>query len=139
MSGLHQIRFGLKVLTSPLSQNTASFISGKKNPGLSGAAGAPNPLLLYDGAGHRLYCAAEEGLPEDENMREPSSINFRQKKMSRLLGLCVYHQMTSPLAMAQHSAKIKPFASDLATGGALLVTTFLRADVYDEERSLRNF
>lgn len=59
--------------------------------------------------------------------------------MSRLLGLCVDHQMTSSLAMAQHSAKIKPFASDLATGVALLVTTFLRADVYDEERSLRNF
>ncbi|MER8983483.1 hypothetical protein [Mesorhizobium sp. M0870] len=57
--------------------------------------------------------------------------------MSRLLGLYVDHQMTSPLAMAQHSAKIKPLATDLARSGVLLVTTCLRVEIYGEEPALR--
>ncbi|RWF65076.1 hypothetical protein [Mesorhizobium sp.] len=58
--------------------------------------------------------------------------------MSELLGLYVDHQMTSPSAMAQHSAKIKPIANDLARRGVLLVATCLRVEVYGEERALRN-
>ncbi|TIU29522.1 MAG: hypothetical protein E5W34_00495, partial [Mesorhizobium sp.] len=58
--------------------------------------------------------------------------------MSELLGLYVDHQMTSPFAMAQHSAKIKPIANDLARSGVLLVTTCLRVEVYGEEPALRN-
>ncbi|RWA97093.1 MAG: hypothetical protein EOQ39_34555 [Mesorhizobium sp.] len=58
--------------------------------------------------------------------------------MSELLGLYVDHQMTSPFAMAQHSAKIKPIANDLARSGVLLVTTCLRVEVYGEELALRN-
>ncbi|MER9165672.1 hypothetical protein [Mesorhizobium sp. M0715] len=58
--------------------------------------------------------------------------------MSKLLGLYVDHEMTSPFAMAQHSAKIKPIAHDLARSGILLVTTCLRVEVYGEEPALRN-
>ncbi|ESX66893.1 hypothetical protein X759_27285 [Mesorhizobium sp. LSHC420B00] len=58
--------------------------------------------------------------------------------MSRLLGFYVDHQMTSPLAMAQHSAKIKPLATDFARNGVLLVTTCLRVEAYGEEPALRN-
>ncbi|MCG5486152.1 MAG: hypothetical protein KK482_20940 [Sinorhizobium meliloti] len=57
--------------------------------------------------------------------------------MSELLGLYVDHQMTSPFAMAQHSAKIKRIANDLARSGVLLVTTCLRVEVYGEEAALR--
>jgi len=46
--------------------------------------------------------------------------------------------MTSPLAMAQHSAKIKPLATDLARSGVLLVATCLRVEVYGEKPALRN-
>lgn len=62
---------------------------------------------------------------------------FRRETMSALLGLYVDHQMTSPSAMAQHSAKIKPIASDLARSGVLLVATCLRVEVYGEEPALR--
>lgn len=58
--------------------------------------------------------------------------------MSELLGLYVDHQMTSPSAMAQHSAKIKPLGNDLARSGVLLVTTCLRVEVYGEEPALEN-
>lgn len=56
--------------------------------------------------------------------------------MSKLVGLYVDHQMTSPLAMAQHSAKIKPIAPMLASKGVLLVTTCLRVEVYSTEAAL---
>ncbi|RUW86373.1 hypothetical protein EN833_33160 [Mesorhizobium sp. M4B.F.Ca.ET.190.01.1.1] len=58
--------------------------------------------------------------------------------MSEFLGLYVDHQMTSPFAMAQHSAKIKPIANDLARRGVLLVTTCLRVEIYGQEHALRN-
>ncbi|MFK0692109.1 hypothetical protein ACFX5Q_28475 [Mesorhizobium sp. IMUNJ 23033] len=58
--------------------------------------------------------------------------------MSKLLGLYSDHQMTSPLAVAQHSAQIKPLATDLARSGVLLVTTCARVEVYGEETVLRN-
>ncbi|MER9420757.1 hypothetical protein NKI95_33775 [Mesorhizobium sp. M0306] len=58
--------------------------------------------------------------------------------MSELLGFYVDHQMTSPFAMAQHSAKIKPIANDLARSGVLLVTTCLRVEAYGQEPALRN-
>ncbi|MBY2967519.1 hypothetical protein E0H64_14500 [Rhizobium leguminosarum bv. viciae] len=56
--------------------------------------------------------------------------------MSELVGLYVDHQMTSPLAMAQHSAKVKPIAGELAQKGVLLVTTCLRVEVYCKESAL---
>lgn len=56
----------------------------------------------------------------------------------RHLGLYVDHTMTSPLAMAQHSAKIKPLAIDLARSGVLLVATCLRVEIYGEELAVRN-
>ncbi|MER9313191.1 hypothetical protein NKI51_28560 [Mesorhizobium australicum] len=58
--------------------------------------------------------------------------------MSRLLGLYVDHQITSPSAMALRSAKIKPIANDLARNGILLVATCLRVEAYGEEPALRN-
>ncbi|RDJ04306.1 hypothetical protein [Rhizobium grahamii] len=58
--------------------------------------------------------------------------------MNRLIGLYIDHQMTSPLAMAKHSAKIKPLATDLARSGVLLIATCLRVEVYGDEPSLRN-
>ncbi len=58
--------------------------------------------------------------------------------MSELLGLYVDHQMTSPSAMAQYSAKIKPIANDLAERGVLLIATCLRVEVYGEEAALRD-
>ncbi|MDX0221883.1 hypothetical protein GOC40_28575 [Sinorhizobium meliloti] len=58
--------------------------------------------------------------------------------MNDLLGLYVDHQMTSPLAMALHSAKIKPFANELAENGILPVTTCLRVEVYGDESALGN-
>lgn len=58
--------------------------------------------------------------------------------MTELLGLYVDHQMTSPFAMAQHSAKIKPIANDLARCGVLLVTTCLRVEAYGDECALKN-
>ncbi|MER8708906.1 hypothetical protein NKH49_25665 [Mesorhizobium sp. M1088] len=58
--------------------------------------------------------------------------------MSKFLGLYVDHQMTSPFAMAQHSAKIKPIANDLARSGVFLVTTCLRVEIYGQEHALRN-
>ncbi|PBB58147.1 MULTISPECIES: hypothetical protein [Mesorhizobium] len=56
--------------------------------------------------------------------------------MSEFAGFYVDHQMTSPFAMAQHSAKIKPIAHDLARTGVLLVTTCLRVEVYGQEYAL---
>ncbi|MER8396363.1 hypothetical protein NKH10_31955 [Mesorhizobium sp. M1340] len=58
--------------------------------------------------------------------------------MGELLGLYVDHQMTSPFAMAQHSAKIKPIANDLARSGVLPVTTCLRVEVYGKGPALSN-
>ncbi|RWK11094.1 MAG: hypothetical protein E5X46_07140 [Mesorhizobium sp.] len=58
--------------------------------------------------------------------------------MSEFLGNYVDHQMTSPSAMAQHSAKIKPIANDLARSGVLLVASCLRVEVYGQEHALRN-
>ncbi|RWB69701.1 hypothetical protein [Mesorhizobium sp.] len=58
--------------------------------------------------------------------------------MSELIGLYVDHQMTSPFIMAQHSAKIKPIANNLARSGVLLIATCLRVEVYGEEPALRN-
>lgn len=58
--------------------------------------------------------------------------------MSNLIGLYVDHQMTSPLAMAEHSAKIKPLTTDLAKSGVLLVATCLRVEIYGEEIALGN-
>ncbi|EJB07120.1 glutamyl-tRNA reductase [Rhizobium leguminosarum bv. trifolii WSM597] len=58
--------------------------------------------------------------------------------MSRLLGLWVDHQMTSPLVMAQHSAKVKPIAAELGRCGVLPVITCLRVEFYGEETALRN-
>ncbi|MER9629215.1 hypothetical protein [Mesorhizobium sp. M0296] len=58
--------------------------------------------------------------------------------MSEFLGRYVDHQMTSPFAMAQHSAKIKPIANDLARRGVLLVASCLRVEVYGQEHALRN-
>ncbi|WP_085033626.1 hypothetical protein [Ensifer aridi] len=57
--------------------------------------------------------------------------------MSELLGLYIDHQMAAPLAVAQHSAKIKPLASDLARTGVLPITTCARVEVYGEEPALR--
>ncbi|KWV43516.1 hypothetical protein AS026_19605 [Rhizobium altiplani] len=58
--------------------------------------------------------------------------------MSELLGLYIDHQMTAPLAVAQHSAKIKPLATHLARSGVFSVTTCARVEVYGEEAALRN-
>ncbi|RWL84870.1 MAG: hypothetical protein EOR68_34130 [Mesorhizobium sp.] len=58
--------------------------------------------------------------------------------MSEFLGNYVDHQMTSPFAMAQHSAKIKPIANDLARRGVLLVASCCRVEVYGQEHALRN-
>ncbi|MER8396377.1 hypothetical protein NKH10_32070 [Mesorhizobium sp. M1340] len=58
--------------------------------------------------------------------------------MTRLLGFYVDHHITSPSAMAQHSAKVKPIANDLARNGILLVATCLRVEVYGEEPALRD-
>ncbi|RWK87206.1 MAG: hypothetical protein EOR52_19060 [Mesorhizobium sp.] len=58
--------------------------------------------------------------------------------MRKLLGLYVDHQMTAPLAVAQHSAQMKPLATDLARFGILVVTTCARVEVYGEESVLRN-
>jgi len=58
--------------------------------------------------------------------------------LNKLLGKYVDHQMTSPLEMAHHSAKIKPLATDLAKSGILLVATCLRVEAYGEESRLRS-
>ncbi|MER8548876.1 hypothetical protein NKH41_24725 [Mesorhizobium sp. M1169] len=58
--------------------------------------------------------------------------------MSEFLGRYVDHQMSSPLAMGRHSAKIKPIANDLARSGVLLVASCLRVEVYGPEHALRN-
>ncbi|RUX15756.1 hypothetical protein EOA23_33300 [Mesorhizobium sp. M2A.F.Ca.ET.042.01.1.1] len=58
--------------------------------------------------------------------------------MSEFLGHYVDHQMTSPFAMAQHSAKIKPIANDLARRGVLLVASCGRVEVYGQEHAVRN-
>ncbi|MER9484299.1 hypothetical protein NKI74_34310 [Mesorhizobium sp. M0494] len=58
--------------------------------------------------------------------------------MNALLGLYIDHQMTAPLAMAQHSAKIEPLATELAKSRFLLVTTYARIDVYGEKSAFRN-
>lgn len=58
--------------------------------------------------------------------------------MSEFVGHYVDHQMTSPFAMARHSAKIKPIANDLARSGVLLVASCLRVEVYGQEHALRN-
>ncbi|MEX2746469.1 hypothetical protein AB3480_36155 [Rhizobium mongolense] len=58
--------------------------------------------------------------------------------MSELLGCYVDHLMTSPSAMAQYSAKIKPMAGNLAISGVLLVATCLRVEVYGEKPALKN-
>ncbi|ESW68128.1 hypothetical protein NKK52_30230 [Mesorhizobium sp. C277A] len=56
--------------------------------------------------------------------------------MSRHLGLYVDHKMTSPFAMAQHSAKVKALAKDISSRGVLLVATCLRVEVYGSATSL---
>ncbi|MCP9232820.1 hypothetical protein NMG46_21595 [Mesorhizobium sp. LMG 17147] len=56
----------------------------------------------------------------------------------RHLGIYVDHTMTSPLAMAKHSAKIKRLAIDIAGRGVLLVSTCLRVEIYGEEIAVRN-
>ncbi|KUM24046.1 hypothetical protein AU467_31605 [Mesorhizobium loti] len=58
--------------------------------------------------------------------------------MTAFVGHYVDHQMTSPFAMAQHSAKIKPIANDLAKRGVLLVASCLRVEVYGQEHALKN-
>lgn len=58
--------------------------------------------------------------------------------MSEFLGHYVDHRMTSPFAIAHHSAKIKPVASDLAKRGVLLVASCCRVEVYGQEHALRN-
>ncbi|MER9559861.1 hypothetical protein [Mesorhizobium sp. M0323] len=58
--------------------------------------------------------------------------------MTEFLGRYVDHLMTSPFAMAQHSAKIKPIANDLARRGVLLVASCLRVEVYGHEHALAN-
>ncbi|MCP3468000.1 hypothetical protein NLN62_48225 (plasmid) [Bradyrhizobium sp. CCGUVB23] len=58
--------------------------------------------------------------------------------MTALHGVYIDHQMTTPFAMAQLSAKIKPFATDLARTGVLLLTTCVRVEAYGEESSLRS-
>ncbi|MBY5405775.1 hypothetical protein [Rhizobium leguminosarum] len=56
--------------------------------------------------------------------------------MTDIVGHYVDHEMTSPFQMAQHSAKIKPTAIDLAERGILLITTCLRVEVYGDESAL---
>ncbi|MER8824519.1 hypothetical protein NKH70_33275 [Mesorhizobium sp. M0991] len=58
--------------------------------------------------------------------------------MGEFAGFYVDHRMTSPLVMAQHSAKIKPIAKELARSGVLLITTCLRVEVYGQEHALRS-
>ncbi|MER8772199.1 hypothetical protein NKH63_26245 [Mesorhizobium sp. M0960] len=58
--------------------------------------------------------------------------------MSRHLGLYVDHKMTSPFAMARHSAKTKTIAKDISRRGVLLVATCLRVEVYGSATSLIN-
>ncbi|AUX78998.1 hypothetical protein [Sinorhizobium fredii] len=58
--------------------------------------------------------------------------------MNKLLGKYVDYQMTSPLEMAHHSAKIKPLAADLTKRGILLIATCLRVEAYSEESALRS-
>ncbi|RWX59292.1 hypothetical protein EN780_34790 [Mesorhizobium sp. M4B.F.Ca.ET.089.01.1.1] len=58
--------------------------------------------------------------------------------MSEFVGNYVDHQMTSPLAVAQRSAKVKLISKDLARSGVLLVASCLRVEVYGQEHALRN-
>ncbi|MER9533359.1 hypothetical protein NKI89_26630 [Mesorhizobium sp. M0309] len=58
--------------------------------------------------------------------------------MSRLLGHYVDHKMTSPFAMAQHSAKVKALAKEISRKGVLLVATCLRVEIYGCPTSLPN-
>ncbi|MER9237110.1 hypothetical protein NKI56_34935 [Mesorhizobium sp. M0622] len=58
--------------------------------------------------------------------------------MSRHLGLYVDHEMTSPFAMAQHSAKVKALSKEISRRGVLLVATCLRVEVYGSATSLIN-
>ncbi|TIN74503.1 hypothetical protein [Mesorhizobium sp.] len=58
--------------------------------------------------------------------------------MSEFLGNYVDHQMTSPLAMARRSAKVKPISNDLARSGVLLVASCLRVEVYGQAQALRS-
>ncbi|MFA1624982.1 hypothetical protein ACDY96_19965 [Rhizobium mongolense] len=59
--------------------------------------------------------------------------------MSELVGLYIDHQMTAPLPVAQHSAKIKLLATDLARSGVFPITTCARVEVYGAESTLDNF
>lgn len=56
--------------------------------------------------------------------------------MTELLGHYIDHQMTTPFAMAQLSAKIKPLATDLAERGILLIATCVRVEAYGDEPAL---
>lgn len=56
--------------------------------------------------------------------------------MKELVGFYIDHKITAPLAIARHSAKIKPFAADLAENGVLLVCTCARIEIYGEKFAL---
>ncbi|RUX08465.1 hypothetical protein EOA27_25990 [Mesorhizobium sp. M2A.F.Ca.ET.037.01.1.1] len=58
--------------------------------------------------------------------------------MSEFLGLYIDHQIRSPFEVAQHSAKLKPLATELGRSGVLLITTCVRVEAYGEEPALRN-
>lgn len=58
--------------------------------------------------------------------------------MTELHGAYVDHQMTTPFAMAQLSARIKPLATDLARSGVVLLATCVRVEVYGDESALGN-
>ncbi|AGS25301.1 hypothetical protein [Rhizobium etli] len=58
--------------------------------------------------------------------------------MSEFLGLYIDHQKTEPFAVAQHSAKMKTLATELAKVGILLLTTCVRVEAYGEKPALRS-
>lgn len=58
--------------------------------------------------------------------------------MTELHGIYIDHQMTTPFAMAELSAKIKPLATGLARSGVLLLATCVRVEAYGEGAALRN-
>lgn len=58
--------------------------------------------------------------------------------MTELHGIYIDHQMTTPFAMAELSAKIKPLATGLARSGILLLATCVRVEAYGDGAALRN-
>ncbi|MET4754415.1 hypothetical protein [Bradyrhizobium sp. RT11b] len=58
--------------------------------------------------------------------------------MTELHGIYIDHHMTTPFAMAQLSAKIKPLATDLARSGILLLATCVRVEAYGDGAALRD-